>query len=1410
MKKILKITSIILIQAFLLMDFAWCDMDFSDNIRKDSRCLLSAKISLLSPLILEVFNANMRENLIEDLRQGRCPVAISDEHAQKCDNILTAVGLKPSAAARQNIYRVVVTQTLAREGRLERISEFDPDVYDDFEKILSFARLQGLLADEKWLSVICDIAAAAYIYAPNYRLRNFLEELSNLKEITVWDTSGFDLEFKERVKLLKDYTDMKIIGNIIVRRFNQGIDAKDEIEFGIKNAVAYEQVDPDTRELKRLDDLFEQVENNVFNESKKIRPINKNQCAMSFTDYRWYYNALGSRKPELDADIFSSIHRIIISGMMNGRERHDVRKLFCSYGLWNREKDQGILYQLRDFAQNKAALKMIADVAQAAYFYQPGYSPKGVFECVNSLRHVPVWKEKKYTVDVDILRTTEDFITIGQMVISLFKKGVDADKELKSAKEQLIGEGKVDLGVAAIKEINEFKQEIDDRVLPDLNAAGIQTSGEHRIRFEDWNTYVSLLKNMNIDPDIEAISNVHRIIAPGFNKDVSRFDHSHLFCKYKWYNRDSAQGMLYQLFTKGMLGGKHALKTISDMALLMSTKNLPARDMIEALINFKNEFWVDENKLKAVCSDSRLLKGSILLLVNSTDKKDVSSEQEKILDRVLGRLDENVISAAFVRGHALLIPVIKHILENEKNFNSLLVIAGKKVLSKQLAENPKYFLELLLSISENEARFNRLIELKKTALKQAAKSGFEHLYVLFEFVFTKGDNFIAQEGEIIAPGFCEDMLNVLSNAPQKFDQFLEALGSLIDESVVNKENYRYFSHVFNSLPGYNSLVFIKLFQKHRDFFNNLTQPQLLSCLDLYAEIGQRKGNLSGMIIEGLMESQAAGMVAAAPDEKEKKELFKFIEATNSFFAVLYDAYRKVPEELKEGYLNRLKSWREKMAVDGMGFEEIQEILDLNSHLTDLREKEELLMAVSFLTMPPLDTTHTTKKGVRPFFRNILFWFQVESVDRKDPRDDIPVAVKNFVSTPKELTLIRRRSALDDGGRKEYLNKLLSRLSEKDNEQEVNENKIVEKIIEFYQGRAGKSEVKNLIEAYLRNNPEFVNKIKALDNLPEHARWSKLHEIISDGLKHYLENILDKVKNKVNLLQEIKDIGRFIKNIKNPKLEVEKIKSILSQYSHKLLAEIKDEITTLSGDEITKERQSLIAGVIEELLREPEADLKVQGNLISLLYEEELEKLDAQAKSYTEDRSGSTSITYRVVNGLLYIVWGLNAGVCVGNDLNLFTDQNFILMPLFDEDNICRGVTYFYKTRDKLFFAGIHPDTQFLADKDADEVLLSSLEAAYEIAEKLGYDGFYIPSSESIHSNRQAIKTALKNLVEKLGLKAQPISEVAWQRYSSNYYINEVWEFDGRVKKELFSSKAKSNSGSAIDIKDVSRIVESAI
>lgn len=224
----------------------------------------------------------------------------------------------------------------------------------------------------------------------------------------------------------------------------------------------------------------------------------------------------------------------------------------------------------------------------------------------------------------------------------------------------------------------------------------------------------------------------------------------------------------------------------------------------------------------------------------------------------------------------------------------------------------------------------------------------------------------------------------------------------------------------------------------------------------------------------------------------------------------------------------------------------------------------------------------------------------------------------------------------------------------------------------------------------------------------------------------------------------------------------------------------------SLDPVIIERRSLIEKVIDQLLPKSQAEILMRKSLLNLIYEEELKKLSEQIDRYQLDKTGTTTITYRVAKGLPYIVWGLNAGVCVGQDIELFKDPNFILVPIFDEDDIARGAIYFYRAQGKLFLAGIHPDTVFLEDKDPDEILKVSLDIAYDIAKELGYKRFYIPIPELIHSNRAAIKKAIRELIAELGLNEQPIQKVKWQKEPRDYSFSSVWEFNNTTKSVIFS------------------------
>jgi len=118
-----------------------------------------------------------------------------------------------------------------------------------------------------------------------------------------------------------------------------------------------------------------------------------------------------------------------------------------------------------------------------------------------------------------------------------------------------------------------------------------------------------------------------------------------------------------------------------------------------------------------------------------------------------------------------------------------------------------------------------------------------------------------------------------------------------------------------------------------------------------------------------------------------------------------------------------------------------------------------------------------------------------------------------------------------------------------------------------------------------------------------------------------------------------------------------------------------------------------------------------------------------------------------VQGVAYGLWGVTAGVCIANNLSLWTDPKFKLLAITDEDEqTVVGYVMGYEVEDDgnkvLALVGIEPSAEFMDTIDAHDFYNKLMDKVKIFAKAAGYKGVYIPTQKTIHSNRPKIQTVI--------------------------------------------------------------------
>jgi hypothetical protein len=156
------------------------------------------------------------------------------------------------------------------------------------------------------------------------------------------------------------------------------------------------------------------------------------------------------------------------------------------------------------------------------------------------------------------------------------------------------------------------------------------------------------------------------------------------------------------------------------------------------------------------------------------------------------------------------------------------------------------------------------------------------------------------------------------------------------------------------------------------------------------------------------------------------------------------------------------------------------------------------------------------------------------------------------------------------------------------------------------------------------------------------------------------------------------------------------------------------------------------------------------------------------------------LEFRVGKGAFWGMWGMNAGVCIGSDVELWKKKDFFLLGMIDKTTgQAVGFIHLFEAvvdgQRVLTIPGIEPSTEFLGAVRPEAVwplIEKALTVLGEAAVKAGYKALYIPSDKVILSNR----TDIYDIVRKKGYRQRKLTQkVEWSTKPA-YPFENVYEF----------------------------------
>ncbi|KKW36856.1 MAG: hypothetical protein UY81_C0011G0011 [Candidatus Giovannonibacteria bacterium GW2011_GWA2_53_7] len=306
-------------------------------------------------------------------------------------------------------------------------------------------------------------------------------------------------------------------------------------------------------------------------------------------------------------------------------------------------------------------------------------------------------------------------------------------------------------------------------------------------------------------------------------------------------------------------------------------------------------------------------------------------------------------------------------------------------------------------------------------------------------------------------------------------------------------------------------------------------------------------------------------------------------------------------------------------------------------------------------------------------------------------------------------------------------------------------------------------------------PEFVSGQEDATRLFE---WSKdsLRDIVDVALRAYQQvdpalfeqEVAQATRREITPKAKKSIIKSVVGLLKNPRLadeqKGERIRAVLKDAGVKFEGDVYEQVrlsVTNIRDDVVLEKAT--ATVVDQLLAGSKG-MSSEAGKISLVIVQKILGVDGSAMekemdkwSFVEGAEGGEQrqIQFQITKHKLHAIAGLNMGVCVAVDDQLWNKEEFSNVVLFGDDGVARGGMHFEIVRDgsKTFLSlpGINPSLTMLREVSGERLMQAMLEYAKKCAKAIGAVAVLIPTNTIIFSNREELHRVIRDM--KLPIKS---------------------------------------------------------
>ncbi|HTZ11034.1 MAG TPA: HEAT repeat domain-containing protein [Candidatus Margulisiibacteriota bacterium] len=582
----------------------------------------------------------------------------------------------------------------------------------------------------------------------------------------------------------------------------------------------------------------------------------------------------------------------------------------------------------------------------------------------------------------------------------------------------------------------------------------------------------------------------------------------------------------------------------------------------------------------------------------------------------------------------------------------------------------------------------------------------------------------------------------------------------------------------------------------------------------YNDVVFKENRLALQILEGVLEGLKDGSIDKELPEAEQQNIFSFIKLTHSFNHVLYRLYKRGGEEA----IGSVFTFARNINLDSIGEAELTQ---LKSYLQSLGVKESEMK----LTILGCIQMAIPSSGASFVKRDQILGLLDKFLAAGDRRGDIPreLANKNFGDdTVIELTnyTLTPDQVFDPEGNISGIISSLRQRHEGLNEEQIKEAIAKDKrlfitaLLEWFKDLSSQDKKKQALSAFYTlasHNDLLKEKIDAISS--DYNALLLLDALFADkdNLSILVREVLDKDITysdlpKTGEARPITDPSGLLKQIlriwNNPQLptlreKTEVLQRMLSGYSQ---TELNDKVLPMIEDTSLRE-------AIQGLSLSDQGGVSKE-RIIEALFSQPYNFIQQEKNKFTTIRWGEVALEFRVVKGIPYGLWGLNAGVCIATDLNLWKKKDFFLLAIIDK-NSQKAVGFVHLFQKQLpdgswilTVPGIEPSVEFLTQVKAEEIFPLIEKALIKIASAGNYQALYLPQDKNILSNRSDIqKIAQKKYSSRTAALEDKIN---WNTLPAPYSFNEVyvvWERGAETSSPLMNEVSQKFILTLLDLED---------